>query len=151
MHPSLKEEFINVKDLRDALTSNEMYTFPVLYDRFCSGMESGKLRGMEELNTHKPLTDMLSSGYEAHFRCELSWAAIEQGYRHSYKKESTVERAGQFKIVLANVKEDRATNGAAAWEVRKVSLPEDRTTAHADDSDADAEANGGVVFGDDEF
>ncbi len=41
---TLKSEFPILKDLRNALASPTMYTHPKLFDLFCSGLESGKLR-----------------------------------------------------------------------------------------------------------
>jgi hypothetical protein len=41
----LRDEFETIDDLRDALFSYNMYIFPKLFDLFCAGLESGRLRG----------------------------------------------------------------------------------------------------------
>jgi hypothetical protein len=41
---ALSSEFDTVQDLRNALASPKMYTHPALFDLFCAGLESGRLR-----------------------------------------------------------------------------------------------------------
>ena len=40
---ALSPEFETVQDLRKAIASPKMYTYPLLFDIFCAGLESGKL------------------------------------------------------------------------------------------------------------
>jgi hypothetical protein len=131
---ALKSEFRDKEALRSAITSNKMYTFPKLYNIFCLGMESGKLRGMHHRTDHCALPDMLSISYEAHFRVELHCTMSEAGYRHLYSKEAVQERSLIFKRVCRCVKNDRMNNGNLAWAKRQtmlvaqgVSVPGQRT------------------------
>jgi hypothetical protein len=96
----LQEEFANVEELQKALAAPDMYLKTALYHTLCVGMESGRLRGMSPISQHKGLPDMLSIAYEAHFRTELHACMAVAGYRHSYSKEATHERAQFFKKSL---------------------------------------------------
>jgi hypothetical protein len=124
-----------------------MYTLPNLYNIFCLGMESGKLRGMHPRTDHCPLSDMLSISYEAHFRVELQCTMLEPGYRHSYSKEAVQEL---FKQVCRAVKEDRLYNGETAWTQRQTMLVE-QGVFQANEQAEDPTIHGGVEFEDDAF
>jgi hypothetical protein len=71
---TLKNELPTLKDLRNALASPTMYTHPKLFDLFCSGLESGKLRSTELMETTR-IQVVITLGHEAHFRLEL-WFAL---------------------------------------------------------------------------
>ena len=96
----LQEEFANVEELQKALVAPDMYLKTALYHTMCVGMESGKLRGMSPTTQHSGLPDMLSIAYEAHFRTELHACVSAPGYCHSYRKETTQQRALFFKKCL---------------------------------------------------
>ena len=143
-------DFDDIEDFTAALVSPTMYLHPNLYNHFCLGMESGKLRGMEVRTQTCALQDMLSIAYEAHFRLELYLACGTQGYRHSYSADALKARAAQFSNTCRAVKSDREENGIAAWHCRQTHL---RASGdfHATELTEDALQHGGVQFDDDAF
>ena len=146
----LQDEFATVEELQDALVAPDMYLKTALYHTLCVGMESGRLRGMTPISQHKGLPDMLSIAYEAHFRTELHACISVAGYRHSYSKEATHERAQFFKKIIAVVKMDRANNTATAW-TNRVQYLRDAGITSEDNPHEDATEHGGVDFDDDMF
>jgi hypothetical protein len=44
LHKNIKAHFKDVANLRDTFRSGDMYTFPPLFDLFCSGVEAGNFR-----------------------------------------------------------------------------------------------------------
>ena len=119
---AMLQDFDEIEDFTKALLAPTMYLHPNVYNMFCLGMESGKLRGMDVRSQTCSLQDMLSIAYEAHFRLELYLACSTQGYRHSYSAEAQKARAKQFSSTCKAVKADRETNGPAAWRARQTHL-----------------------------
>ena len=140
----------DVEDFRSVLFSPTMYLYPNVYDKFCVGMESGRLRGMETRTSQSSLPDMISIAYEAHFRLEIYLACSEQGYRHSYSKEATQERSETFKQFLRVVKTDRINNADIAWTTRQDRLTQ-AGLLQATMVEDDAFEHGAVNFEDDAF
>jgi hypothetical protein len=88
---SLSSEFSTVAELRQVLCSADMYTYPKLFDLFCAGLESGRLRGTTEMGI-TPIEDLLTLSHEAHFRLELWFALTAQSFRHDNAKAASEER-----------------------------------------------------------
>lgn len=141
-HANLLEEFPDVEDLRKCLLADTFRTKPNLYDLFCRGIESGKLRGTKA-RAPCPLSEMLTISHEANFRLELALTLSIQGYRHRYSTKAVAKRCAMFKDLIWTVKKDREDNGESAWTVRKQFLQEDGVIA-AEDGGLDPEAHGGV-------
>jgi hypothetical protein len=59
-----------VEELRTIIKSAKMYTNEVLYDFFCAGLESGRLKQSEQMKpTH--IKKLITVAHEAHFRRNL--------------------------------------------------------------------------------
>jgi hypothetical protein len=61
--------------------SSEMYRNPVMYDLFCGGVESGKIKYNEKRGP-TTISKLLTMSHEANIRTELWFALEKQNYRH---------------------------------------------------------------------
>jgi hypothetical protein len=98
-----------------------MYLNQAVYSCITGGLETGKIKGLRAQGS-TPLEQIITIGYEAHFRVELVLALSGQGYRHSYTAEACTARAKQFEKMLGSVKRDRDKNATRAWNVRSKAI-----------------------------
>ena len=137
---ALAGEFENVQDLRNAIASGSMYTHPALFDLFCAGLESGRLRSTKKMDV-SPIEQIITVGHEAHFRLEL-WYCV-RGFKHSHdsSKKNIEERHIKFAEFCRYVIADRHDNAAAAFVTRTASGPPivDDAASSSDDDDGCAE------------
>ena len=103
----------SVDALRKLIRSKNMYVNPVIYDIFCSGIESGNLK----YNPKKgptTISKLLTVRYEASIRSELWWTLSEQRFRHLPTSTHIKEREAQYEQFRDMVLADRAANEAQA-------------------------------------
>jgi hypothetical protein len=67
---NLSADFETVSNLRKAIASPKMYTYPLLFDLFCAGLESEKLRSTKPMPISR-IEQVITVAHEAHFRLEL--------------------------------------------------------------------------------
>jgi hypothetical protein len=67
---ALNGEFDEIKDLRSALFSPNMYAYENSFDMFCAALESGRFRGTDQMPI-SPIENLITVPHEAHFRLEL--------------------------------------------------------------------------------
>ncbi len=70
-----------VAELRNLIKSPAMYTNSVVFNLFCSGLESGMLK-MSRPKSPTRLAKLITIAHEAHFRLEIWLALTKQGFRH---------------------------------------------------------------------
>jgi hypothetical protein len=130
----LREEFKTVEDLRDALFSYNMYNFPKLFDMFCGGLESGRLRGTSRLQM-TPIDNLITVAHEAHFRSELWFALQTQSYGHDPSTSANAARFEKHRIFCALVAKDRRENATNAFNHRcsQQANPNDNIDSSSDD------------------
>ena len=117
VHRNLKPSVTNIKHLVKILESDTMYRNNAVYNCITGGLETGKIKGLKAQGS-TPLEQIITIGYEAHFRVELVLALSSQGYRHAYTSDACRERALRFEKMLAIVKRDRDDNAEKAWRDR---------------------------------
>jgi hypothetical protein len=118
----------SIKDLQKLMASPEMYSNFVLYDLFCSGLESGYFRG-SHLRSCSNIAKLITPAHEAHFRTELWFALSKKSFRHNSFKKGNKIRGKQLKIFLAAVVEGRKSYLLAAIDHRKKELRDDNLEA----------------------
>ena len=74
----LEEEFEDVEALRKCVLSDTFRTMPIVWDLFCKGWESGRMRGTRRREPG-PLSHILTISHEANFRLELALAMSTPG------------------------------------------------------------------------
>ncbi len=95
-----------------------MYNFPKLYDLFCAGLESGRVRGIKRVNHIVPIENLLTVAHEAHFRCEIWFSLVSQAYRHDNSKIANDERFEKHKQFCKLVAKERRENATNAFNHR---------------------------------
>ena len=100
-----------------------MRTNPVLCQKFLTGLESGHIRGLKKRNP-APITDIITTAYEAHIRLELWLALSARNYRHAAGIPDNVDRKKKWLKMATLVFDDRKNNGKDAHERRGKDLPE---------------------------
>jgi hypothetical protein len=63
---TLTNEFESIEELRNALSSPNMYIYPKVFNLFCAALESGRLRGAPAMGI-SPIEDLITVPHEAHF------------------------------------------------------------------------------------
>jgi hypothetical protein len=128
------------------MVSPEFYNNPILFDFFCTGLESGHFRGSKFRSTKTDLTKLITVSHEAHFRTELWFALSKKAFRHnSYKKGNKV-RVKKFKEALVAVREGREKYLQDALKIRMNGMVEN--TENVDD---DVESDDACVLGDNDL
>ena len=128
---ALKNEFHTIDELRECLLSPEMYNYPRLFDLFCAGLESGRIRGTKQLG-RTPIEELITVAHEAHFRLELWYALAIQAYRHDPSKTARGERYDKHHTLCGFVAQERRETASNAFKHRC------DNTQESDDSDADS-------------
>jgi hypothetical protein len=109
----------SIDALRAALLSADFYKYRNLYHCFCSGIESGILRGTEETQEIHRLEALLSVGAETHIRNELWYTLSEYGFSHNIGKDHRDSRLKTFHVMSDAVREGRKKYGDKAWQKRQ--------------------------------
>ena len=135
---ALTPEFETVQDLRKAICSPKMYTYPLLFDLFCGGLESGKLRSTKSMPLSR-IEHVITVAHEAHFRLELWFSLRGANHSHDSSKQSINERRAKFGEFCRFVNEDRNDNADKAFENRRASGPPTEN-----DSDSEDDSDDGV-------
>jgi hypothetical protein len=119
---ALSSEFNTIQDLRNAIASPTMYTHPALFDLFCAGLESGRLRSTKKMKT-SPIEQLITVAHEARFRLELWYSLRGLNYSHDTSKTNIQERHEKFAEFCRHVNEDRHDNATAAFTSRTTEGP----------------------------
>jgi hypothetical protein len=145
----LKEDGLDkIDQLRAALLSEKFYTHKNLYHCFCSGIESGILRGLTECENVKRLEDLLSVGAETHIRAELWYTLSEYGFSHNIGKDHRVARLKTFKSIGQAVRDGRSKYGDEAWDARQADMDsESDNDEDGEDEDEDENDDGSGATG----
>jgi hypothetical protein len=138
VHANLKGTVAGVKELQRLMVSPEFYNNPILFDCFCSGLESGHFRGSKSRTSPTDINKLITVSHEAHFRTELWFALSKKAFRHnSYKKGNKV-RVKKFKEALAAVREGREKHMLNAMKARNEGRDQKiADVANCDDGDSD--------------
>jgi hypothetical protein len=126
----------SVDALRKLIRSKKMYQNPVLYDLFCSGIESGNFK----YNPQKGPTTvsrLLTVRYEASIRSEMWWAISEQRFRHNPSTPHILERVVQYDAFRELVIADRAENEPQAANARHPAGENEEDDSGEDSDDKD--------------
>ena len=137
--PTLSSEFASIKDIRQALFSPRMYAYPKLFDLFCAGLESGRLRGSNQMSI-SPIEQLITVPYEAHFRLELWYALAHTRYSHTIAKQYVSDRFEKHAEFCQFVAQDRRENGTAAFKLRNSTV----SNVNDDDKDSSTDSDDGV-------
>jgi hypothetical protein len=132
----------SIEDLRELLISPKMYQDKVLFDLFCTGIESGNFRQTKR-RPYKPLQLLMTKAHEAHFRVELYFALSQKCYRHINSPALYTARICMFNQVIKSVREGREKWLEAATAARYTSLTQEQRTAFEvkNDEGNDSEEN----------
>jgi len=135
---SLNSEFSTIEELRKVICSADMYTYPKLFDMFCAGLESGRLRGTIQVGI-SPIEDLITLSHEAHFRLELWFALTAQSFRHDNAKAASDARKIKHQDFCALVARDRRNNATEAFNHRSTNMAE-----HEGGSESNSDSEDGV-------
>jgi hypothetical protein len=97
----------------------------VLFDAFCTGIESGNFRQAKK-RPFAPLHELMTKAHEAYFRVELYFALSRKVYKHGNSPSLYKERMKFFNHVIQSVREGREKWLEAAIEERKNSLTDEQ-------------------------
>ena len=109
----------SIEDLRKILFSDALYTFPVLYNFICLGLESGNFKATSACGL-STISNLITPAHEAHFWVELWYALPYHGCRHSISTSHAKERMAKWTEFLPLVLKDRKENEVAAHDTRKL-------------------------------
>ncbi len=137
---ALSSEFENIQDLRNAIASASMYTHPALFDLFCAGLESGRLRSTKKMDM-SPIEQVITVAHEAHLRMELWYCLRGLNYSHDTSKKNIEERHHKFAEFCRYVNADRHDNATEAFKTRTAAGPPlvDDAASSSDEEDGCAE------------
>jgi hypothetical protein len=126
LHKNLRH-LESIEALRDLLVSPKMYQDKILFDLFCTGLESGNFRQTKK-RPFKPLDLLITKAHEAHFRVELYFALSQKCYRHINSPALYAARIALFNQVIKSVREGRDKYLEAATAARNAGLTDDQRT-----------------------
>jgi hypothetical protein len=137
---ALSSEFESIQDVRNAIASPSMYTSPALFDLFCAGLESGRLRSTKKMDM-SPIEQIITVAHEAHFRLELWYSLRGLNYSHDTSKKNIEERHNKFGEFCRYVNADRHDNATEAFKIRTAAGPPivDDVASSSDEDDGPAE------------
>ncbi len=115
----------SVEALRELLISPNMYKDKILFNAFCTGIESGNFRQAKK-RPFVPLHNLITKAHEAHFRVELYFSLSRKVYKHVNAPSLYKERVKIFNHAIQSVREGRAKWLEAALEERKNSLTDEQ-------------------------
>jgi hypothetical protein len=121
---ALSSDFENVQELCNAIASASMYAHPALFDLFCAGLESGRLRSTKKIMDMAPIEQLITVAHEAHLRLELWYSLRGSNYtRHDTSKKNIAERHAKFAEFCRYVTADRHDNATVAFTQRTAARP----------------------------
>ncbi len=126
----------SVDAVRKLLKSKNMYRNPVMYNLFCSGIESGKIK-YNPKKCPTTISKLLTISHEASIRSELWWALTSQSFRHLPTTTHIEERVEAYKKFRDYVIADRADNEEEAAKGRHGDHPAENDESGEDDDDED--------------
>ena len=112
-----------------------MYTNSVVFNLFCSGLESGMLK-MSRPKSPTRLGKLITIAHEAHFRLEIWLALTKQGFRHKTTTSWNDKRRHYWTEFCKLVAQDRKDNE----ETASISRIGGGVLQQQDDSSGDDEA-----------
>jgi hypothetical protein len=115
-----------------------MYTYPKLFDLFCAGLESGRLRGTSQVGI-SPIENLVTLSHEAHFRLELWFSLTAQSFRHDNAKAASEERKNKHQDFCAFVARDRRNKAAETFNHRSTNMAK-----HEGGSESNSDSEDGV-------
>ena len=137
--PALVESGVaTVDEVRKLLMSSEMYRNPVLYDLFCGGVESGKIKYNEKRGP-TTISKLLTMSHEAHIRTEIWWALGKQNFSHNPSTKHIGERKEEWLKCCKYVFKDRDDNEEQATKERRGDCPLEHEESGDDDDDEEDE------------
>jgi hypothetical protein len=123
-----------VADLRQIIKSDKMYDNEVIYDFFCAGLESGRLKQTEQINpTH--IKKLITVAHEAHFRAEIWFALSCPAYHHRPHKTWIATCKAEWHRFLELVYRDRKDNADNAHLNRMQSIQETDPNSDGDNTE----------------
>jgi hypothetical protein len=125
-----------VAGVRKLLMSNKMYRNPVMYDLFCGGVESGKIKYNKKRGP-TTISKLLTMSHEAKIRTELWFALKKQSYRHNPSTLHINERKAEWLKCCDYVFKDRADNEEQATKERRGDCPVQHEESGDDDDEED--------------
>ncbi len=126
LHKNLRH-LESIEALRDLLVSPKMYQDKILFDLFCTGLESGNFRQTKK-RPFKPLDLLITKAHEAHFRVEVYFALSQKCYRHINSPALYAARIALFNQVIKSVREGRDKYLEDATAARNAGLTDDQRT-----------------------
>ena len=137
--PDLVESGVTtVDEVRKLLMSSEMYRNPVLYDLFCGGVESGKIKYNEKRGP-TTISKLLTMSHEANIRNEIWWALEKQNFHHNPSTTHIKDRKDEWLKCCNYVFKDRADNEEQATKERRGDCPLQHEESGDDDDDEEDE------------
>ncbi len=109
----VKTGLTTVAHVRACLKSEEMYLNPTMYNLFCCGLESGKLKGGKK-QSPSSLRCLITVAHEAHLRLELFLTLKRQRYFKKPNHDDAKKRKLMWEQFCEIVYNDRSRNAEAA-------------------------------------
>ena len=135
--PALVESGLaTVEAVRKLLMSKQMYRNPVMYDLFCGGVESGKLKNNEKKGP-ATISTLLTIPHEASIRTELWFALSSQKFSHNPSTTQINQRKAEWLKCCDYVFRDRADNEEQAAKDRRGDYPAVNEGSDDDDNEED--------------
>jgi hypothetical protein len=125
-----------VEAVRKLLMSKKMYRNQTMYDLFCSGVESGKIKNNDRKGP-TTISKLLTISHEASIRTELWFALEKQAFRHNPSTLHIDERKAQWLKCCDYVFHDRADNEVQAALNRRGDSPAVNEGSDDDDNEED--------------
>ncbi len=98
-----------VEGVRKLLMSKKMYRNSVMYDLFCGGVESGKIKYNDKRGP-TTISKLLTIPHEANIRTEVWFALEKQAFRHNPSTTHIDKRKVEWLKCCDHVFQDRAGN-----------------------------------------
>jgi hypothetical protein len=129
-----------VDQLRDLLKSDAMYANLAVYNLFCGGLESGKIKKLTKPEGPTSIKKLLTGAHEANLRLKLYYALGNQSFGHTPSHEHSDQRTALWRTFCQLVYDDRLANEEAATLARRGGVPEGASDDEDDDDDEEEEA-----------
>ena len=100
--------------LRVLINSPHMYKNGALYDKWAGALESGIIRGTVKSAAPHPISALITTAHEAHFRLEIYLSLSRRNHSHPTGIEEACIRRNLWRQMCSHVALDRKKNGAKA-------------------------------------
>ena len=131
---------VTVEQLRSLIKSYAMYCNTAVYNLFCGGLESGKIKKLAKPDGPTSIKQLLTGAHEANLRLELYYALEKQSFGHTPSHDHSGNRADLWREFGQLVYDDRRNNEEAATLARRGGVPEGAEDDDDDDDDDDEDA-----------